>query len=271
MFKYLTAAFFVRPSVPGLGAVPVNVIAAIAFGVFGFVQPAIWLLGAGVIGSFCFALASSERFRKITDAAERQIGDGQVMAKRAELVSSLDQEARSRLASVMQRCGRIMEAYRKSGSDDFALKTSGEALDRLQWVYLKLLLARQSLAQREDEIDERQLQREIESIEKELQSEKLSTSMRQSRQATLELLNKRLANRAARQQTAAEIDSDLRRVETQIDVALDDATMSSTPSAINVNIELASQLMDASIFGARGQAIADLDQTFGSSGQMVKE
>jgi len=270
MYRYLKAAFLVRPRVPGLGALPVNVLSATVFLAMGFALPFLWPLGAGLIGAFCFVLASTPRFRRLVDALEQQRGSGAALAKRANLISSLDSEGRRRLAELMKRCGRVLDSHRRAGADNFSMQTTGEALDRLQWVYLKLLIARQMLAVRQDEIDGAQLRVEAASIEKELLSEKLSPSMRQSRQATLDLLNKRLESLATREQTSAEIDSDLRRVEAQVDVALDEATMSNSPSAINVNIELASQLMDASIYGNRGDTIADLDQTFGTSPQALQ-
>jgi hypothetical protein len=270
MYRYLKAAFLVRPRVPGLGALPVNVLSAVVFLAMGFAMPFLWPLGAGLIGAFCFVLASTPRFRRLVDAIDQQRGSSAALTKRADLIASLDSEARQRLATLMQRCGRVLDSHRRTGADEFSMRTTGEALDRLQWVYLKLLIARQTLADRQDEIDGGQLRVEAASIEKELTSEKLSPSMRQSRQATLDLLNKRLESLSTREQTAAEIDSDLRRVEAQVDVALDEATMNSAPTAINVNIELASQLMDASIYGNRSDAIADLDQTFGTSQEAIR-
>ncbi len=270
MYRYLKAAFLVRPRVPGLGALPVNVLSATVFLAMGFAMPFLWPLGVGLIGAFCFVLASTPRFRRLVDALEEQRGSGAALAKRADLIASLDLERRRRLARLMQRCERVLDFHRRAGADDFSMQTTGEALDRLQWIYLKLLIAKQAVTNRQEEINGAQLRLEASSIEKELLSDKLSTAMRQSRQATLDLLNKRLESLAARGQTAAEIDSDLRRVEAQVDVALDEATMSSTPTAINVNIELASQLMDASIYGTRSDTIADLDQTFGTGQQALR-
>ena len=62
MWRYLKAAFLARPHLPGLGDVPVNILLAGGFAIVGIIHPAFWLLGLGVVGTLCLALATSPRF-----------------------------------------------------------------------------------------------------------------------------------------------------------------------------------------------------------------
>jgi hypothetical protein len=68
MFRYLSAAFTARPRVPGLGAIPVNLLALAGFGIVGLANPAFWFLGLGLEAAYLFGLASNSRFREIVDA-----------------------------------------------------------------------------------------------------------------------------------------------------------------------------------------------------------
>ena len=68
MFRYLSAAFTARPRVPGLGEMPVNLLALAGFGIVGLASPAFWFLGLGLEAAYLFGLASNSRFREIVDA-----------------------------------------------------------------------------------------------------------------------------------------------------------------------------------------------------------
>jgi hypothetical protein len=265
MLRYLKAAWRVRPRVPFLGAVPINPVLASAFVIFGVVvNPAFILLGAGLLGAFNVALASSKRFQNLVDATDSLSRTTFVQEKKSELVGQLDGEAKAQLRSFEGRCERIRQLYRSQQADDFAQRTNSEALDKLQWVYLKLLIARQRLIEHDESTSERSIQREIDQIRRELESADVTPTMRESRGATLELLEKRQESARRRVQSLRELDSDLRRIDAQVDLALDEATLRGTPTAISPNIELASQLLDAGAFGASSQTIIDLDQAFES-------
>ncbi len=263
MLRYLKAAWWVRPRIPLLGAVPINPILAVCFLIFGIAGNAgFLLLGAGLIGAFVTALASNRRFQRRVDAQ----GSGQrtafVEAKKEELIRSLDPPSLDHLKGLERKCARLIEIYRSQQVDEFVCKTNAQSLEQLQWLFLKLLIAREALLDHALETDEKSIRREMADIQKELDSDALTPSNRVSRKATLELLQKRLDNAGRRRQSMSEIDSDLRRIDTQVDLALDEATLRGTPTAISGNIELASQLLDPTAFGSSGQMILDLDAAF---------
>jgi len=134
---------------------------------------------------------------------------------------------------------------------------------------LKLLVAQQNLESIQAAIVEEQLQRQIETIRKELRGVSLRPSLRESKEATLRILQQRLANLNRREQSLEEIDSDLVRVEAQIDLALENAGMrGGQPEMISTNIKLVSHLLDDTAFG---DSLAPLDQTYSDPGQSTKE
>src|SRR5215831_12535040 len=121
MLRYLKAAFLVRIDVPALGSVPVNIVALAAFGIFGFVQPAFWLLGLGLETAFVFALATNKRFQKVVDAQEVKILEGDAEAQRERLVRQLPLDSQQRLANLTRQCEKVLAVYRNQQAEDFVI------------------------------------------------------------------------------------------------------------------------------------------------------
>ena len=67
--------------------------------------------------------------------------------------------------------------------------------------------------------------------------------MRESKQATLELTQKRVANARRRTESLAEIASDLARIEAQVDLALEDAGLEGKPAVVTSNLNLLNQIL----------------------------
>ena len=84
-------------------------------------------------------------------------------------------------------------------------------------------------------------------------------------------MKKRLANIRRREQTLEEIDSDLTRVEAQVDLILENATMQSKPQTISTDIELASDLLGAGVFGEDESAISALDRKYSTPKTPMRE
>jgi hypothetical protein len=262
MWRYLTAAFWARPAIPGLGRLPLNVLALIGVGVLGLANPGFWLLGLGVEAAYLFTLATNRRFQKIIDAEQITISPNDAEQKRQALINSLHPDERQRLSAIEAKAERILTVQRQSQFSDFALDGTREALGRITWVYLKLLIARHRLLDQARLDTPGELEQRVTTLERELASNQLSEAIRTSKTATLEITRKRLETLERRQQSLAEIDSDLVRTEAQIDLALENAAIQNQPSAIGSDLNLASHLLDSGLYGADAAMVMDLDQTF---------
>ncbi len=106
------------------------------------------------------------------------------------------------------------------------------------------------------------LTRQIQALESEMASSELSDSARESKKATLDILLKRLENFRQRTRMLKEIQSDLTRIEAQVDLALETATLRGTPQVIPENIELMSSLLQDGYYGDMESMIADVDKEF---------
>jgi hypothetical protein len=263
VWRYLKSAFLVSVDVPGLGRVPVNALGAAAFAILGFAQPAFWFLGMAIEAAVVPSLAFNPRFQKVVQAQSQQNDQVDAAEKRLALVQVLEPGARQRLSSVIDKCNRILEVYRSQQAESFVLDSNNQALQSLQWVYLKLLVARHHLQDPVNSDTEQSLEKKIKELGQDLRDGEETESLRQSKSATLGILKKRLGNIRRKQQTLEEIESDLTRIDNQVDLILENATMQGKPQTISADIELASDLLGGSVFGEDESAISDLEQTYG--------
>jgi hypothetical protein len=262
VWRYLKAAFFVGVRVPALGHLPLNALAAAGFLILGFGHPGFWFLGLAAEAAIVPSLAFNKRFQKIVDAEDKELSSGDSQTKRYSLVKLLPGDYQLRLAQLEARCDKVLEVYRNAQAEDFLIDTNRDALENLKWVYLKLLIARYHLLTAGTEDTPESLEKKIKSLEGELQNGRESPALRQSKAATLDILKRRLANVQRRGQSLEEVESDLTRVESQVDLILDNAAMQGKPQTITTDLELASDLVGGGIFGDAESAVADLDRDY---------
>ena len=263
MWRYLKAAFFVGVNVPALGRVPVNALLAAGFFILGFGHPGFWFLGLAAEAAIVPSLAFHKRFQNVVDAETRELSSNDSQAKRNSLVETLPTDYRKRLADLDRRCGKVLEVYRDAQAEEFLIDTNRDALENLKWVYLKLLVARYHLLTAGTDDTPDSLAKKIDVLQTEMRDGQESRALRQSQAATIDILKRRLANIQRREQSLEEVESDLTRVESQVDLILDNAAMQGKPQTISSDIELASDLVTGGMFGDSESAVADLDRDYG--------
>lgn len=246
---------------PSLGRVPVNALGAAAFAILGFAQPGFWLLGLAIEAAIVPSLAFNPRFQKVVDAQSLGLSQGDAEQKRQALVKLLEAGAQQRLWALAKKCNQVLDVYRSQQAEDYVIDSNDQALKNLEWVYLKLLVARHHLLSPASET-EQSLEKKIQELDKDLQDGEETESLRQSKAATLNILKKRLVTMRKKQQTLEEIESDLTRIDNQIDLILENATIQGKPQTISADIELASDLLGGSVFGEDESVISHLEQTY---------
>lgn len=246
MTRYLKEAFFTRISLGWLGSVPANAVAFAGLMILGLGHPGFWFVGLGLEVAFLWGLVGNQRFRRWVDA--KSVGEVQdrETVQWAELLGRMNPTHQQQARQLAMRCEQVRETYRLNQTDGGIIESNLAALGRLQAIHARLLVARQQIEQRQDSNDEQELVRQISVLEQELKQTGLPDSLSRSKRATLEIYQKRLRAVRARSVTQEEIDSDLKRVEAQVELALDHATMQTKPPAISLDLELTSQFIDTS-------------------------
>lgn len=238
--RYLWHAFFARPDIPLL-RLPWNAVGMAAAAVAGFWDPTVWAVAGAGEFIYLFTLASNAGFQQSIDTRRIEEQRGDTAEARDALKRQIGGAARRRYEKLEEKRQRLEKLGEQNRSDDLLYESNRDALRKLTWLFLKLLVAQRNLIIA-PESDERELHKQIAAAERELASA-TTDSLRSSKQATLRLLRERLANVQHRQTNMAEVESDLTRIETQFDVALEEASLRGTPAAISANIELTSHLL----------------------------
>jgi hypothetical protein len=246
--------------IPALGRVPVNLAGVLGLGILGVAEPALWLVGAGLETAYLFTMACNPRFQRLVDASHLELTVTDAEAKRKALVGQLPTDSQKRMLALDTKCERVLALNRQT--DDLVVDTNRDALSRLAWVYLKLLIARHNLVSMRSPESEADLTRKASDLEAELAKPIESDALRYSRAATLRILKERLANIQRTRESLAEIDSDLARIEAQVQLIVENASIQGKPHTISTDIDLASNLFAVSLYGDSQPAIADLDEIY---------
>lgn len=239
--KYLFRAFFARPDIPLL-RLPWNALGVLGAAVAGFWDPAIWAVaGAGEL-IYLFTLASNRGFQLHSDEmrkGELQEDSGDA---RDQLLKRVGGAARQRYVKLEEKRKRLETLSRENSGDDLFYESNRDALQRLTWLFLNLLVAQRNIIVAPSS-DERELQKQVAECEREIANSP-SPAARKSKEDTLRLLRERLHNVQHRHTSLAEIDADLVRIETQLDFALEEASLRGRPVAISANVELTTRLLE---------------------------
>jgi hypothetical protein len=251
--RYLWHAFFAKPDIPLL-RLPWNAMGVVAAAIAGFAlnDPNVWAVAGAGEFIYLFTLASNAGFQQNIDQQRTVELRGDTEEARRALLARLGGAARQRYKKLEQKRQRLEQLYNDSKDDDLFIYSNRDALQKLTWLFLNLLVAQRNLLIAPTS-DERELQTQIAMYERGLASAP-SDAVRASKQATLRLLRERLDNIQHRITSLAEVDADLARIETQFDFALEEATLRGRPIAISANVELTSNLLSN----------LDSDTTYGS-------
>ncbi len=247
MWRYLKAAFWARANLPAVGPLPLNAVAVVGFGLLGCGEHAIWLLGLGLETAYLYTLATHPRFQKVLMAQDLLQSRQSTERSRRELLARLSPEARTRVEQMEGKIRRAASLSHNGVSADLLGDSNLEALENLGTLHLRLLGVAHDLQAVQEQSDEAGLSRQSSALEQELQgtSAPLSPALRESKQATLALMQKRLANARRRTENIAEVRSDLARIEAQVDLALEDASLEGRTTVAASNLNLLNRILES--------------------------
>ncbi|MDW8262804.1 MAG: hypothetical protein RMJ35_09795, partial [Phycisphaerales bacterium] len=86
-----------------------------------------------------------------------------------------------------------------------------------------------------------------------------------SKEETLRILQRRMELLARRAQTIAEIEADLVRIEAEVDLALENATLGPQATCVTGSVKLATTMLESDLFGASQRDVDALDASYRSA------
>jgi hypothetical protein len=264
-FDYVTAAFNARPI--GMFVAP-NWIGLAAFGLLGLADRGFWVLGAGLELGYLLTLATNTRF-------QRTVSNKPLDASRAEwnqriqtVLGRLDPTDRRVYDALSERCRSIIDLQLQNGDETpHGLETQADGLGRLSWMFLRLLLARRTIATvLGGTHNDAELQKKIAALERQQQQPGLSEELSRSISGQLDILRQRREQRTSGDRKLAYIEAELERIQQQVELIREQAALSTDP-------ELLSRRIDeiTSTLGSTGQWIREQQQVYGAMEDLLTE
>lgn len=228
--SYIAAAFNARPfGMP----VPPNWFGVVAFALLGaFVNPGLWLIGAGLEGLYLWALSRNARFRATVDAGGK--GDDWV-ARYNALSYHLDEDSRWRQESIETQAKEIVDLLSRTG----ATEMQKSDVRQMAWLHLKLLAARASVLQVINAADreKRSLEEQERRVIDRLTDATLGDELKRSLEQQLEVLRSRRAAHADAQRRRELIDAELERLRQQVSLVREQALLATDEHSVASSLD----------------------------------
>src|SRR5262249_47209609 len=201
-WDYMRAAFNARP----IGMfVPPNWIGLGVFGLLGVLNPGFWIIGIGCELGYLGWLGTHPRFRNLVDGRRLLDERRQWQERLYDLLRRLPPEDQQRYRALQTRCESIVEQQAGPAALPAGVKEQSEGLARLMWIYLGLMLTRESIKKvihesassqgdaARDEIA--QMGARIAKLQERLKEPTVSEDLRKSLTGQIEILQQRLEKR----------------------------------------------------------------------------
>jgi hypothetical protein len=286
-WQYIKAAFNAKPI--GMFVAP-NWVGLAAFGLLGYaVDPGFWVLGAGLELGYLSVLATNPRFQRLV-AGAAGVGAAQFSSQKAQqALLNLSPNDKERYRLLQVGCQSILQLQFGGATDAPGYRMQTEALDRLIWMYLRLLVTRQSIqnvlitpsaprpgdprrntppplpttAQADGE--SRLLQGKLADLKARLQDQTLTEDLRRSLTSQADLIQQRLDRRATAANKLAYIDAELTRIEQQVELIREQAVLSTDPESFSLKIDE----IGATLTGT-GEWIAEQQRALGAMNDLLE-
>lgn len=237
---YLAAAFNARPF--GM-AIPPNWFAVAAVGLLGaFINPGIWLIGAGIEGLYLWALSRNQRFRATVDASRLPPSDLRV--RYDALLERLDEPGRRSQEGIERQARELSEILIRSGANPAQLAD----VRTMAWLHLKLLAARSAFAQVISTAarEHRALDEQAERLRARLERPDTDADLRRSLEQQLEVIASRTAAHADAERRRELVDAELERLRQQIALVKEQALLATDEGTVAPSLDaLAASLNEA--------------------------
>ncbi|KAF0245909.1 MAG: hypothetical protein FD180_1171 [Planctomycetota bacterium] len=239
LWGYIKAAFNVRWPIPGLGGLPINWLFLFGVGLAGWLlHPALWLMGGALSFGFVMMLAHNPRFQKIIDATAGAKDDFNFSARAAQMLQGVPGLARKRYADLEVRCGQIRQMS-ESLAPGAMTEVQVGGLKRLMWIFLKLLVSRETILTQARTTNREDLQDEIKRAEEQLTqlADPSRERLRKSVESNLEIIKKRLTNLDESKHALEFIEAELKRIENQVELIAQEAAMAKDGAHLSGKID----------------------------------
>ena len=263
---YIRAAFNAKP----MGMfVPPNWLMLALFGFLGVIEPALWMIGAGFEMAYLYVLATNPRFQRTVVAGQAMQSRQEWISKQHALVSQLSATDQGQYQDLERRCQAILKQQVTNSSGGAELQAQGEGLGRLLWIYLRLLLTRQSIVrvlQEADAAGRQSLAQRLLRLQEQLKQDSLTDDLRKSLSSQVEIIQQRIQSQQDARQKLQFIEAELARIQEQAELIREQVALSADPASISQRIDSI-----AATLGGTTQWIREQQQMYGNVEDLLAE
>lgn len=247
-YDYVKAAFNAKPW--GM-LIPPNWVMLSVFGLLGtFRHPGFFLMGAGAELAYLYAVSTSGRFRALVKGSalfrERTQKDAEWNDRLLKLLGQLPVEEKRRFFTLKEKCAATIEFYSSQASlDSSVIESHSMSLNKLLWIFLQLLSAKQNLSKLIDSSYSKNrqvtlLENEVEKIDQDLNRKELSSGIRKSLESKKDILKQRIQTLNDAQGKLEFIVAETGRIEEQVNLIREQALVNRDSSDITNKIDVVS-------------------------------
>ncbi len=267
-WDYVRHAFSARP----IGMfIPPNWVGLGVFGILGALNPGFWIIGFGLEMGYLGMLATNGRFQRTVHASQQGQSRRQWQASVDDLVRQLSPEGQRRYRALESRCRSILEQQQRMAAALTGMEAQGESLNRLLWVFLRLMLTRQAIDKILQEAaggneDITRLQERIQNLQTRLKEESIGDELRKSLSGQIEILQQRVEKRGEARDKLAFLDAELVRIEEQAELVREQAVLSTDPQTVSQRIDQVTATL-----GGTSQWISEQQKIYGAVEDLLAE
>jgi len=267
-WDYVHAAFNARPA--GM-FVPPNWIGLGIFGLLGALNPGFWIIGLGCELAYLGWLGTHPRFQKLVGGDRLLKEQRRWQTRLYELIRQLPPEDQQQYRALEARCRSILEQQTQGASLSPGIDEQGEGLGRLAWIYLRLLLTRESIRKivRESANSKEQaaqLKGRIDKLQEALGQPSISEDLRKSLTAQIEILQQRQEKKREAVDKLAFLDAELTRIQEQVELLREQSVLSTDPEVVSQRIDQITTTL-----GGTNQWIRDQQKIYGPMEDLLSD
>ena len=268
LWDYIRAAFNARP---GGMFVPPNWIGLGVFAFLGALNPGFWMIGLGCEVAYLGWLSTHPRFQRLVNGGRLLDAQRQWQERIYGLMRELTPEDQQLYRALESRCRGILEQQFQGTAPSPGLGEQGEGLGRLVWIYLRLLLTRESITKiiRESSGSPEQavyIEQRIGKLQKQLQEPSVSDELRKSLTAQIEILQQRQEKKREAAEKLAFLDAELARIQEQVELLREQAVLSTDPEIVSERIDQVTATL-----GGTNQWIRDQQKIYGAMEDLLSD
>jgi hypothetical protein len=264
LWDYIHAAFNAKPA--GM-FIPPNWIGLGIIGFLGVLNPGFWIIGLGCELAYLGWLGTNPRFQNLVNGGRLLDERRQWQAKLYELINQLSPGDQQRYRALEARCQGILDQQSRSASLSPGLNEQGEGLGRLVWIYLRLLLMRESIRKINlESANSAEHADRINKLQEQLKQPAVTEDLRKSLTAQIDILQQRQEKKREAAEKLLFLDAELTRIEEQVELLREQSVLSTDPEVVSQRIDQITTTL-----GGTNQWIRDQQKIYGAMEDLLSD